>query len=106
MRSLQRPVLGLLLGVLDEDAAAGRVAGEGLVVLAGAPPGLITTIPGVFGSDDSGELHQPAALPGGLLDPWPQPTRPDRVGLSGVADLDHPRARDRRRLKQPRLLTR
>ncbi len=52
-------------------------------MLAGAPPGLITTIPGVFGSDDSGELHQPAALPGGLLDLWPQPTRPDRVGLAG-----------------------
>lgn len=52
VRRVQRAVLGLPLGLLEDDAAAGGVAGQGLVVFAGAPPGLIAPVSGILGADD------------------------------------------------------
>lgn len=40
VRGLDRLVLGLVLGLLDDDTAAGGVARKGLVMLAGTPPRL------------------------------------------------------------------
>jgi hypothetical protein len=74
------------------DAFSLGVGAHGGLGLLLAKEALGVLVSGVTGPDVVLQLGVRMALPGGLLDPWPQSTRSDRLGLARVADLDQPRA--------------
>ena len=60
-------------------------------MLSRPPQRLIPPVGGVLGSDDPLQRHMRVLRAGRLLDPAPQPTRADRLGLARVTDQDQPR---------------